>query len=224
VQHECLELSLDLGLDASVTQATYHLGMLATSRGDRDEAAAYLEESAERWAVAGNRLAAAGALLNLSEVERARGDLQRAASIVDECLAVGRELGAKALVASSCTVKATVLGLRGDRAGARRFFEEAVALHGETGNVSGRIEVAENIAIVSAGSGDAATAVRLVAAGGSERDRIGYPRDPANETEVGRLLADAAASLGASRAATEEALGVRLGLDRAIEDALRGLV
>jgi tetratricopeptide (TPR) repeat protein len=224
VQEESLAHSRELSLDASVNQGIFHLGMLATARGDFDLAAKHLEDSAARWRAAGNRLAAVGAVLNLCDVERVRGNLDRASRLIDECLEVGRSLDAKALVASSCTFKGYALGVSGDSAGARRFFEEAAALHRETGNKGGLVEVVENAAFVASDRGNTTLAARLLAASTAAREAIGFARDPSGEAEARNLLASARPILGDEAADAAETAGRALGLDRAVAEALDGLV
>ena len=184
MQEESLDLSRELGLVASVNQGTYHLGLLALRRGDLDGATRHLEASIGGWRSAGNRIAAAGAEINLAETLRLRGDHLRARELAESALEVARETGAARLLATCLHQRGQLLFDAGDDSGAIQAYRESAEKFRPAGMKEGLIDIVESLSILAARRGEAELARQLEAAALAERIAVHAPRDPARQVEL----------------------------------------
>lgn len=191
LQEESLALSRELGLTAAVHQGTYHLGLLALRQGELNQATTHLEASAAGWNLSGNRIGAAGAIINLAEVMRMRGDLASARELTEEALAVARETGTKRLEAACLHARGQVLAAAGDDRGARIAYRESAAICRESDALDGLIEIVESLSLAAARRGDGALARQLVATASADRTRLNVPRDPALQREIDDAIGSA---------------------------------
>ena len=188
LQEESLALSRELGLTSAVHQGTYHLGLLALRQGELDRAMECLAASAEGWKSTGNRIAAAGADINLAETMRLCGDLDGARALTASVLDVARRTGTSRLEAASLVQLGQVDVDAGEMAAAIESFVEGAELHRRSGAREGLIDIVEGLFILAARSGNIDLAARLEAAATRERRVLPAPRDPARQRELDATL------------------------------------
>lgn len=217
VQKESLTLSRELDLTASINQGTFHLGLLAMQRGDLQKADLYLGESVVGWSKAGNRLAAAGATLNLAEVARLQGDMERSLDLLEDVGTVAKEMSAKPLIAACLVHKGQVLGMHGEYATAFSTFERALAIYRESGSREGLAMVLEACVVVASLGKRPKLAVKLAAAATAAREAMRSPLDPTRSAEIDGYVAAARAAVSREEAAVAWQSGRTLTLDAALD-------
>ena len=186
MQEESLAISRVEGLTDSINQGTFHLGLLALRQGSTLRARELLEASAKAWDASGNRLAAAGAKLNLAEAERLEGDFQRADAHLDEAVAVAAAMGVKSLHAACLTLRASLMiDCSQDPLPCLR---EAAILARDSGSLEREIEIVETLAINAARNGNVDVAWLLERSAAGARGLVGMPRDPVRQLEFDTCL------------------------------------
>lgn len=184
LQEESLALSRELGLTSAVLQGTYHLGLLALRQGELGRAKECLAASAAGWKSTGNRIAAAGADINLAEAMRLGGELEDARTLTESVLDVARRTGTSRLEAASLVQLGQVDADAGEMAAAVDRFVEAAELHLRSGARDGLIDIVEGLCVLAARCGCNELAMRLEAAATCERRVLPAPRDPARQREL----------------------------------------
>jgi len=188
IQEEGLAIGRELGLTAAVNQGTYHLGLLSLRMGDADRAARHLEESVAGWYASGNRIGAAGAIVNLAEVMRMRGELDRALALTDEALEIAHDTGTKRLEGACLLGRGQILSTAGEDGAALEAFRQSTAICKDLKARDWLVEIVESLSLRAARIGDETLARRLEATATVERGRLHIPRDPATQSELESAL------------------------------------
>ncbi len=129
---EALELAGEAGDRQALAQAHNILGILAASRGERDEAQRQLEQSLALSAE-DDPAARAAALNNLALAYRADGELERALELTEEALALSAVVGDRHREAALTNNSADLLHATGRRDEAMERLKAAVAIFAEIG-------------------------------------------------------------------------------------------
>ncbi|MGE5176161.1 MAG: protein kinase domain-containing protein [Hyphomicrobiales bacterium] len=221
IYEESLALRRELGDRRGVSAAVHNLGVIAAALGEHAEARRLYEEALALHRELGNRSWEAKSLNGLGGVAFYLGDVEGAGRYQEEALAIQRELGDSSGIAFSLRELGEVAVRRGDLPRARTCLEEATAINRDLGDRQGVASTLEGWAALTAAAGDAERAVRLAAAAEAIREAIQTPLSAPDQERLERFLGPARSSLG-DRADAAAKAGRDLGLDGAVEEALRG--
>jgi non-specific serine/threonine protein kinase len=119
----------ELGDEAWVAHARFHLGAIAFARGDRAAAVAQCREAADRYDAIGAHLDAIDPLRYLGLLACAEGDLAGAAALFAESLERLRARGSPSAIATGLADVATLAARRGAFGPAARLFGTDDALN-----------------------------------------------------------------------------------------------
>jgi len=227
---QSLALFREIGDTKGLGDVVYHLGLIATHRGDLAVARSLNEECIELAREAGDKNRVARALNLWGQIALGQGEFVRARALLEEGLVLSRELGDIPLDRYSLLCLARALFWQGDLERARVLVEEALAPNREM-DMMGRIFEAEPLALlgeITFSQGDTTTARLLFEKSGALFREVG------NETQMALVLSlvakvsAAQGDLAAARALYEESLipGKGVNSNLAYEDiapALEGL-
>ena len=109
---------------------------------------------------------------------------------------------------------------QGDAGEACRWFRQSLELRRAMGVWLGQVECLEGLGVVAATGGRAAAGVRLLAAAGAARERLGAPLPPYERPAVATAMAAARSGLSEAAYAAAWAAGRALPLEQAVAEAL----
>jgi tetratricopeptide (TPR) repeat protein len=200
--------------------AIHLLAIVATRRGDRDQALAWLEESLEIGRRGGEPWLLSIALNNLGDLLMGEGDYERAVKLFEESLAVGEargDLDRRARAFNNLGLAAHGLG---DLARACDFYRHGLEAATEIGLAEGQLWALFGIAALEAEAGDARVGARLLGRMKELASRLGVANEHEDVALERQTLARLEAALGPERLASELAAGAALSLEDAIDLAL----
>jgi predicted ATPase/class 3 adenylate cyclase len=200
--------------------AIHLLAIVATRRGDRDQALACLEESLVIGRRGGEPWLLSIALNNLGNLYMGEGDYERAVGYFEESLAVGEargDLDRRARAFSNLGFATRGLG---DLAHARDFYGRGLEAATEIGLVEAQLWTLFGIAACDAQAGDARSAARLLGFVKELEARLGAAREAQDDEVERQALARLESALGPAQLASELAAGAALSLEDAIDLAL----
>jgi len=216
-----LEISKTAAEQEHVYSVAIHLlAIVASRRGDRDQAVALLEESLALGRRGGDPWLFSVALNNLGSLLMGEGDYARAVELFEESLAIGEARG-------DVDRRARALGNLGfathglgelDRA--RDFYRRGLEAATEIGLVEGQLHALSGIAALEAETGDSRTGARLLGLTNELTSRLGAANEHQGEALDRQTLARLEATLGLERLSSELAAGAALSLEDAIDLAL----
>ena len=202
-----------LGDNAGYARSLSNLAFVARNQRRFDESRSLYRRAAQLFDAAGDRRSRAWTVDHEGEVAREQADLAAAEALYGEALAVFRELGDGWGVGSSLADLGAVARSRGDLEAAHRLYQEALASFAEVDHWRGIARLLESLAALSAEEGRDRCALLLAAAAGALRERLGAPRAPSLEEELGATLKGPRERLGpeAARAAWLEGAAMSVG-------------
>jgi predicted ATPase/Tfp pilus assembly protein PilF len=201
--------------------AIHLLAIIASRRGDHDQAVALLEESLEIGRRGGDQWLLSIALNNLGDLFMGEGDYQRAVELFEESLAVGEARGDLDRRARANSNLGWATAGLGDPDRARDFFRRALEAATEIGLVECQLWSLHGLAAMDAEAGDAHTAARLFGYTTELASRLGAALNDPEIVEL-QTFAKLEAALGPDLLASEVAAGAALSLEDAINLASEG--
>jgi predicted ATPase/Tfp pilus assembly protein PilF len=199
--------------------AIHLLAIVASRRGDRDQALALLEESVAIGRAGGEQWSLDIALNNLGDQLMRDGEYERAIGFFEESLAIGEARGDLDRRARAYSNLGWATHALGDLVGACDFYRRSLEAATQIGLVECQLWALFGLAAVDAQSGQARTGARLLGHTTELASRLGA----ANEEEVDvarQTLARLEAALGPELLESELAAGAALSLADAIDLAL----
>jgi predicted ATPase len=205
-----------LGDDAGFARSLSNLAFVARSQRHFDESRALYRRAAEVFDAIGDRRSRAWAVDHEGDVARDQADLAAAEALHRDALATFSELGDGWGVGSSLADLGAIARSRGDYPGAHGFFRDALASFAALDHWRGIARLLESIASLSAEEGQDRSGLLLAAAAGALRERVGAPRAPAAEEELGSILKVMRERLGPEAAGAMWLQGAGMSVDEAI--------
>ncbi|HEU4321764.1 MAG TPA: tetratricopeptide repeat protein [Roseiflexaceae bacterium] len=197
---ECVAFHRAIGDREGLTSALLGLGDVARDQGDSAGTRRYTAESLLLFRELGIRWAIGFGQHNLALAAMLEGDLTQAAGLIAESVALFRGLKDDGGLAEVLVTAGQIARAQGDTAVAHAALAEALRL---ARTVGPRLMIAyalEGLAAVQVAWGEAAAALRLLAAAGALRAEMGAPVRPLDRAGVERTLDTARAALGAEAA------------------------
>jgi ATP/maltotriose-dependent transcriptional regulator MalT len=170
-----------------------------------------------------NHWGAGFSLNNLALAAAMGGDLGRAETLAAQALQLFREHGIRGGVVELLVTSGQLACDRGEYGRARAMLAEALAEGWPAGPHWLVLTALEETARVAAADGDAATAVPLLGAADTWRERMGTPRPACRRASVTTTWATACRALGQDGSAVAQPEGSSLPPDDAVTLALRCL-
>jgi tetratricopeptide (TPR) repeat protein len=199
--------------------AIHLLAIVASRRGDRDQALAWLDESLAIGRRGGDQWLLAIALNNLGDLLMGEGEYERAIELFEESLAVGEARGDLDRRARAYTNLGDATYGLGDLDRARALYKGGLEAATEIGMVECQLWALFGLAVVEAEIGEARTGARLFGRMKELMSRLGAANDEQVDVER-QTLARLEARLGPQLLGSELAAGAALSLEDAIELAL----
>jgi predicted ATPase/class 3 adenylate cyclase/Tfp pilus assembly protein PilF len=199
--------------------AIHLLAIVASTRGDHDQALALLEESLEIGRRGGEQWLLSIALNNLGDLLMGEGDYERAVELFEESLAIGEARGDLDRRARANNNLGWATHGLGDLDRARDFYHRGLEAATEIGLVECQLWALFGLAAVEAETGEARTGARLFGHTTELASRLGAAYEEADDVER-QTFARLEAALGPDLLASELAAGAALSLEDAIDLAL----
>ncbi len=199
--------------------AIHLLAIVASRRGDRDQALALLEESVAIGRGGGEQWLLSIALNNLGNELMGHGEYERAAELFEESLAIGEARGDLDRRARAYNNLGWARKELGDLDRARDFYKRGLEAATEIGLVEGQLWALFGLAMVEAEIGEPRTGARLFGRMKELKSQLGAANEEQEDDERA-TLARLEAALGPELLASELAAGAALSLDEAIDLAL----
>jgi predicted ATPase len=216
-----LEISKTAADQEHVYSVAIHLlAIVASIRGDREQALALLEESLALGRRGGDQWLLSIALNNLGNLLAVEGDYERAAEFFEESLAIGEARGDLDRRARALNNLGWATQGLGDLARARDFYRRGLEAATEIGLVEAQVHALFGIAALEAETGEARPGARLLGLVKELDSRLGAANDDGLDALERQTLARLEAALGPERLASELAAGAALSLEDAIDLAL----
>ena len=202
---EAANLARALGDDRLLSITLNHIGKLELSQGHLEAAWQIHEESLTRATVSGVELDIATATLNLGMVARNVGDLPQAQSFLEKALAMHQASGSALGIAIAESCLGSLVLSRGDNAAAEALLLNAFRYFAGLSDWANVARILEGLAEVTV-NGAADRSTRLLGAAAAMRERVGRPRNRAEQPRYEQVVKTARTALGrATFAATWDA-------------------
>ena len=216
-----LEISKTAAEQEHVYSVAIHLlAIVATRRGDRDQALAWFEESFAIGRRGGDQWLLSIALNNLGNLLAVEGEYERAAELFEESLAIGEARGDLDRRARALNNLGWATQGLGDLARARDFYRRGLEAATEIGLVEAQLHALFGLAAVEAEAGDALAGARLLGRMKELESRLGAADEDELDPLERQTLARLEAALGPDGLASELAAGAALSFEDAIDLAL----
>jgi tetratricopeptide (TPR) repeat protein len=218
---EALTIRRSLHDARGTANALLNLGWCAMRPGDWAQARIYLEEALGLYRAEQDTSGTAMALSGLGEAALRSGDTDRALALLKESLGLRRELGDKWGSAVSLGSLGWAALEQGSLGQAANYLRESLALRRELSDRGGIAWCLERLAAVALKERQFERAVRLFGAAASLRASMGSVIDPADRPGYEQALAALHAGIDPQKFAAGWTEGSTLGLEQAVEMALR---
>ena len=199
--------------------AIHLLAIVASRRGDRDQALALLEESVAIGRGGGEQWLLSIALNNLGNELMGHGEYERAAELFEESLAIGEARGDLDRRARAYNNLGWARKELGDLDRARDFYRRGLEAATEIGLIEGQLWALFGLAMVEAEIGEPRTGARLFGRMKELKSQLGAANEEQEDDERATLVR-LEVKLGPELLASELAAGAALSLDEAIDLAL----
>jgi ATP/maltotriose-dependent transcriptional regulator MalT len=188
------------GIATSVRARAYSvLGITARLRGDREEAARWLEAAVTAARASGMREAAGRALFNLGAIAYEGGELGSADLLYEEALAEARTIGDGYGAARVLHALGIIQKNHGETERALELFEESCALKQRIGDLDGVANSQHGRALVQLCLGRVAEARATMSAVLAASEDLGERRSRAHFLDSAAMIALVEGNLGAAR-------------------------
>jgi DNA-binding NarL/FixJ family response regulator len=188
--------SIDETADVDAVGFEPAIGTLHLWDGDLDDAVRWFERGIARVGEREKDWTATRCYPGMAAALRRLGRLAEAATYAARAVALGEAHRSPYLVADGLDEQAFLVAGT-DPGRARDLHHDALALRRELGLRTYLVRSVDALALLEAGVGNHAEAVRLLAAGESAREVVGHPRPPVEHAEFEAVTATLRASLGA---------------------------
>jgi tetratricopeptide (TPR) repeat protein len=216
---EGLAIARELKEYARIEACLELLGLSSLGRGNTTAARGYLEEAVAQAHAQGNRRDIAAALNSLAQFYRAAGELDAAQPLYEEALGLALDNGDVDIVAIAKLNLAMVAVCQGAIDRARPLLLDAIAIARDVGSRPTGQSAIEVTAGMAASIERWELSARFFGVAEAQSAETGLHRDPADETYLTPLVANARVALGAERFGIAEAAGRSLAYEAALREA-----
>lgn len=185
------------------------IGVISEEQGNLVAARSKLEEALAISREVGDRDATASELGNLANILDAQGDVNGAKRLFEQVLAMFREVGDKAGGSAAQADVGRMMGRLGDLSGARTGLEESLAITRETGDKGQEGVDLSNLGDVLYFQGDLASADGVLQQAESDLRQAGDKKGEAYALSNWAKVLAARGDLSGARAKYQEALNIR---------------
>jgi DNA-binding CsgD family transcriptional regulator len=220
VLDSAIEATRLTGRQRLLSDALTMASIAASMSGDREAARRHLAEAEALAPRLDDPVATLGLIQAQTFDGLFTGNLATVRSASAEGVRISREIGDVYRLTMMLMNRGTGAFLEGELDEARPFLVEALRRARETDDRVAMFFLLDALGCVAAGSGQAATAARLLAAADVIRGDLGATTMPFMTSSLDRARRTAATALGAARFETELRAGGALGPDEAIRLAL----
>jgi predicted ATPase/DNA-binding CsgD family transcriptional regulator len=211
--------SLDEAPDVDAVGFEYTMGLLLLWDGDLDNAVRWLARGVARMTEDSRHWTAARCLPPMVAVLRRLGRTGEAREHAARAVRIAEDFGSPYLIADALDEQAFLIA---DPGRARDLHHEALALRRDNGLRTYLVNSLDALARIEARAGNHAEALRLLAAGGTARADLDYPRPPVALPEHEEVVAGLRASLGDDEFAAVWREGSARSLDDVVAALTRG--
>jgi predicted ATPase/DNA-binding SARP family transcriptional activator len=197
----------DSGDHRAIAYALTSLGMATLLEGDPERAGPLFGDAVAVARNVGPSVLLSFTLYWQGIAAHARGDLSLAHASLDESTAIGRRVASGPATAHPLTMRARVALAERDFARAGRWLAEGLALHTASGDGFGTVVALDAAAGLASALGDPTLAARLIGSSEALRDQLRMILPESERGEHDRLVRSVSDALGASRFASERAVG-----------------
>ncbi|HEY8446836.1 MAG TPA: tetratricopeptide repeat protein [Thermomicrobiales bacterium] len=211
------ELFESLNDSAGIALVEHYLGFVAMKQGELATAAKRIGAALSQWRALGRGDSAIFALIDLARIGRMQGHLKPAQVLLERAQEENATVGSKEVAGYIVLELGQIALLSNDRAGALSHFIEALRLLRQGGFQDYFTAAAiEGIAHVACLEGDAASAIRLIAAATAWRQSTRIVATEADQQQIQGILESAKRSVGEEAFNSHWLIGETLSLDDAI--------
>lgn len=201
-----------------------NLGIVAWCRGEINDARAYYDAALRLRQESGDRWAISVSLNNLGLAVRDLGDVTGARTMLEQALAISRLIGDRWSIANTLSSLGDVALSQGALEDARGFLVESLGIARELNDRQALAFLLEYFGVLVARRGRVDRGFQVVGAARALRDALGSPLSPSEQERLDHALREAQPGLPPAASETWLAEGKGLGLEAAIELALRDSV
>ena len=209
-----------VGDKANMGNLLTNLGLVDEYRGDYERALGFHERALALRTEIGDRRSLGNSTNNLGNNAVERKRYAEARDWFQKSMLLNREVGDSWMVALSHHNLGNASRGLGDVTTARRHYADSLRAFRDYDDRWALAFLLEDIGILAALSGDARSALELIAAADAFREAIGAPRAPSQQEEIGKQIAPAAATLSEQDRLAHRARGRSLDLAAAVDRAL----
>jgi len=216
---EAQQLFKEDGNNYFLANTMVHLGNVSLGLGKPEETLELLEKALPITYQMGDNWQVSFALNNFGEVARVQGDYARARRYYEESEALLRSMGDKGDLARLVHNLGCVALHEGDLAAAEAQFNESLKMFRKLANKRGIAEALASLAGLSAASGQAQPAARLLGAAEAMLESIEGAWWPADRGEINHTREMLQSSLGEAAYRAEWTAGRTMTLDQVLANA-----
>jgi tetratricopeptide (TPR) repeat protein len=217
---EALAASRTIGDIDTMASALFLLGLVASDRGELEQAQLYYQEALALDRKQGDRHAVAIYLNQLGEIAIAQDQLDEAATAGEEALAIWRERGDAWGIAWGLIQLGKLARAQGDAAHAVALLRQSLTSNAQLGDQEITTRAVSELALLASDRGRYDLAARLYGMVATLRETIGVPLAPIDRARYEQAVATARAGLDAAEFTAAWDAGRTLPLDHALAEAL----
>jgi tetratricopeptide (TPR) repeat protein len=211
-----LDIRTGLGDEAAMASVLSNLGVVAEQEGDLDGARAFHERALEARTRIGDRWAIAVSNTNLGMIALLQGRLEEARDLFAEAVRLAEEVGdAWVLAINRNNIGNALRSLGEPREAARNYAASADAYRRFEDRWAASFLI-EDVAVLSAGQGEALRAIELLGAADRMREEISSPRPASLEADLQAAVLEHDEGVAQSDRDAARARGRDLGFDAAL--------
>ncbi|MEP6657151.1 MAG: tetratricopeptide repeat protein, partial [Betaproteobacteria bacterium] len=215
-----LRIREEIGDKASMGSLLSNLGVIAEYRGDYEGSSAFHERALALRTEIGDRWAIAVSMTNLGMIAALQQRFQEAREWFERSMVLNREVGDAWMIAICHNNLGNATRGLGDYHAARKHYADSLRAYRDYDDPWAMAFLLEDVGILAALTGDAASALELVGAADQLRESSGTPRAPSLEKDIASQLALAAAAMSERQQRALRTHGHALSLAAAVDQAL----
>jgi predicted ATPase/DNA-binding NarL/FixJ family response regulator len=220
---ESLAISRELGERRGLADSLHTLAFVSYLEGDQAEARLRFDESLAIVRTLGDQLSTAENLMGLGLTFHVQGDPATARGLYEECIAICQANGYRPALVPALYNLGHAMALQQQFEAAYRLLQESLTLSGQIGDRRRQAFALSAVATLAAAQGEFERAIRLNASATATIETIGAVLPPAMQAVYDSQLAPARRALGEQGAADADAMGRKMTLDAAVDEALTWL-
>ena len=214
-----LQIRERIGDKASMASLLSNLGVIAEYRGDYDGSRDFHERALALRESVGDRWAIGISMTNLGMIAVLQQRFDDARAWFEKSMRINREVGDTWMVANCNNNLGNATRGLGDYAAARVHYAESLRAYREYDDRWALAFLLEDVGVLAALRGDAASALELIGATDAIREAIGAPRAPSLAQELQQQVAAATTGIPEGEREASRARGRARGLPAAVERA-----